>query len=343
MMNLDEFLENYSNIGFNPYIVVSDNNQIPLESNEDNLDVLSIKNKEVNRYLKEKELKTQENNWKEYSGYFIRAKKNSFGSVQTCFLTSSKGFEQRVQNIIVVEENAHLEVFTGCLSNSHGLDNIHRAITDIFIGKNAKLTFNMIHSWSRSSKVYPSTRVYVQEGGTYVSNYVVWDEVSVISANPVVELGDNAKTILQSLSYIHPNSDIDLGGHIKLLGKDSSGEIHSSAVNNGGKFSTKTTIEGLGDNSKGHIDCNALLLDSKAVVSAIPELYSKNDKTELTHEAFLGKISNDEIEYLQTKGFEREHAEELIVKGFANKSIERMPDIVKEKMRSILDKAKEGF
>lgn len=343
MMDLDEFLGNYSNVGFNPYVVVSDNNEIPIETDENDLEVLSIKNNNVEKYLKEKKLKTQKNEWKEYSGYFIRAKKNSFGSVQTCFLTSSKGFEQRVRNVIVVEDNAHLDIFTGCLSNRHALDNIHRAITDIFVGRNAKLTFNMIHSWSRSSKIYPSTRVYVDEGGTYISNYVVWDEVSVISANPVVELKDNAKTILQSLSYIHPNSDIDLGGHIKLLGKNSSGEIHSSAVNNGGNFSTKTTIEGMGDYSKGHIDCNALLLNKKAVVSAIPELYSKNDNTELTHDAFLGRISNDEIEYLQTKGFDQEEAEELIVKGFANKSIEKMPDIVKEKMRSILDRAKEGF
>lgn len=343
MMELDEFLKNYSNIGFHPYIVVNDNNPIPTEMDEDALEILSVGKDEVKKYLKEHNLKTQKNEWDEFSGYFIRCKRNSFGYVQTCFLTSQEGLEQRVQNIIVVEENANLDIFTGCLSNSHVKDNVHNAITDIFVGKNAKLTFNMIHSWGKTSRVFPKTRVYVEEGGTYISNYIVWEEVKEIVANPVVELGDGAKTILQTLSHIHAGSRIDLGGTVKLLGKNSSGEIHSSAVNSGGEFITKTAIEGIGDGSKGHIDCNALLLNKKALVTAIPELYSRNDKTQLTHEAFLGSISNDEIEYLQTKGFGRDEAEELIVKGFANKSIEKMPDTVREKMRNILDNAKLGF
>lgn len=342
-MNIEDFLENYSNIGFQPYIVVSDNNPIPLEREGESLEVLSIINPEVQKYLKEKKLNISKNEWKKYTGYFIKSRKNSFGHVQTCFLTSEAGLEQRVHNVIVVEENADLELFTGCLSNTHVKDNVHRAITDVFVGKNAKFTFNMIHSWGKTSKVYPSMRIYVEEGGTYISNYIVWEELKEIVSNPKVELEDSAKAIIQSLSYIHPDSNIDLGGEIYLKGKNSSGEIHSNAVNSGGNFVATTTIEGVGDNSKGHIDCNALLLDNRARVSAIPKLYSKNSETQLTHEAFLGKVSNDQIEYLQTKGFSSEDAEEIIVKGFANKSIESMPDMVKEKMSVILEKAKLGF
>lgn len=343
MMNLEDFLDNYSNLGFNPYIVLNDNEPLLMESEDDSLEVLSIENPLVKEYLESSKLKLQDNEWKEYTGYFIKCAKNSFGNVQTCFLTSQKGLEQRVQNVIVVEEGGHLDLFTGCLSSGHVKENVHRAITDIFIGKNAKLTFNMIHSWGKTSKVYPKVRVHVEKGGTYISNYIVWEEVKEIISSPVIELSDGARAITQSLSYIHPNSNIDLGGDIKLLGKASVGEIHSSAVNGGGSFVATTSIEGIGDGSKGHIDCNALLLDDRATVTAIPKLYSKNSNTQLTHEAFLGRVSNEEIEYLQTKGFNYDDAEEIIVKGFANKAIESMPERVREKMESILEKAKLGF
>ena len=343
MMNLEDFLDSYSNVGFNPYIVVNDNQPLMLESEGEDLDVLSITNPLVKEYVNKEKLDLQKIEWKKFTGYFIKCSKNSFGNVQTCFLTSERDLEQRVQNIIVVEEGGHLELFTGCLSGSHVKGNIHRAVTDIFIRKNAQLTFNMIHSWGKTSKVYPKMRVYVEDGGTYICNYIIWEEVKEIVSNPTIELGESAKAIMNSLSYIHPKSNIDIGGNIKLLGKGSIGEIHSSAVNAGGVFTTTTSIEGIGDSSKGHIDCNALLMDERAEVSAIPKLYSKNSDTQLTHEAFLGKVSSDEIEYLQTKGFNYDDAQEIIVKGFANKSIESMPEKIREKMKNILEKSSLGF
>ena len=343
MMNLEDFLNNYMNIGLNPYIVLNDNEPLLLESDTDSLEVLSISNPLVGKYIKEKKLVLQKNDWKKYTGYFIKCAKNSFGNAQTCFLTPEEGLEQRVQNIIVVEEGGHLELFTGCLSGKHVKGNIHRSVTDIFVGENATLIFNMIHSWGSTSKVYPNVKVHVAKGGKYISNYIVWEKVKEIISNPTVEVDDGGQTILNSLSYIHPKSNMDLGGNIKLLGKDSVGEIHSSAVNGGGDFVTNTILEGVGDNSKGHIDCNALLLTDGAKVTAIPQLFSKNSNTQLTHEAFLGKVSSEEIEYLQTKGFSHDDAEEIVVKGFVNKSIEGMPEKVQERMLDILEKAKLGF
>lgn len=343
MMELENFLQNYSNFGFNPYIVVNDNNPIPVETNEDMLQVLNIRNQFAKQYIKENLKNTQEPQWDNYSGYFIRVDKDNVSSVQTCFLTSQDGLEQNVHNIIVVEENAQLDIFTGCLSNSHVKGNVHNAITDIYVRKDAKLTFNMIHSWGENSKVYPKTKVYVEEGGTFISNYIVWDKVKEIVSNPQIELQERAKAIVQSLSYVHPDSNLDLGGNIKLLGKKSKGEFHSSVVSNGGTFTTISKIEGIGDDSNGHIECDALLINDNAEVCAIPELKSSNKDTQLSHEAYLGKISSEEIEYLQTKGIDKDRAQEIIIKGFANKSIENMPETVKEKMEEILSNAKMGF
>lgn len=341
MIDIEDFLDNYSNTGYMPYIVVNGNNPLPTSVKEKELQILDIKEAEKGNLLDN--LSVQENDWKEYTGYYIKTSPHTTHSVQTCFLTSTDTSVQNVRNVIVVEEGSKLEIFTGCLSNSHVKTNTHNATTDIFVRKDATIIFNMFHSWGENSIVKPKARIYVEDGGTYISNYVLWDKVRSIVSNPKIVLKENAKAVSHALAYVHPDSEIDLGGDILLEGKNSSGEIISSVVSNGGEFISKTNINGKGDDSKGHVECNALLINPLGKVIAIPQLQSENDKTQLTHEASLGRISNEEIEYLQTKGLSEEKAKELITRGFVNKSVENMPDIVKQRITSISSISEQGF
>jgi hypothetical protein len=340
MMNLEDFLDNYSNVGMNPYIVLNDNKPLLMETSEENLQILNIKNSKVEKYIQNYDV--QENTFDKYTGYLIHLSENSKSSIQTCFLTSQSGFEQNVRNVIIVEDNSQLEIFTGCLSNAHVKSNVHNAITDIFVGKNATLTFNMIHSWGETSKVFPKTKVHVDEGGVFVSNYVVWEKVKEIKSNPQAFVKDGGKAVMQSLVYSHPDNTLDIGGKIFLEGADSSGEILSSVVSEGGEYKTVTEIVGEGDNSKGHIECNAVLLEKAGEVETVPLLKAKNSTVQLSHEASIGKISKDEIQYLQTKGLNEDQARELIVKGFVNNSVKKMPESVQQKIEGMLASGK-GF
>ncbi len=340
MMELEQFISNYSNPGVNPYIVLYDNTPLLMETSREDVQVLDINNPKAKEYLKGYDL--QENPFKEYTGYLIYLSKGARGSVQTCFLTSQSGFEQNVRNVIIAEENSNLEVLTGCLSSTHVKDNVHNAITDIIVGKNAVLTFNMIHSWGETSRVFPKTRTYVEEGGVFISNYVVWEKLREISINPKTFVKDGGKAVMQSLVYSHDGSILDVGGRINLEGKRSSGEILSSVVSQGGEYKTVTEIVAEGDESRGHIECNAVLLGNGGDVETIPLLKAKNSTVQLSHEASIGKISRQEIEYLQTKGLSEQKARELIVKGFVNNSVKRMPVSVQEKIGIILASGK-GF
>jgi Fe-S cluster assembly scaffold protein SufB len=340
MMDLEYFLENYSLIGFNPYVVVNDNSQITVEINEKDYEIWDIKSPKGQEYIKK--YRTQENDFKEYTGYVIIVKSGANIPIQTCFLTSQEGFEQNVQNLIVLEDDCEAEIFTGCLSNSHVKGNTHNAITDIHVGKNAKLTFNMVHSWGETSSVYPRTKIFVEENGIYLSNYIVWDKVKNIVMNPKMYLEDGAKAVSQSLIYSHKGSDFSIGGTIEMNGKGSTGELLSSIISEGGEYKNLSEIVGRGDASKGHVECDALLIDN-GYVEAVPVLKASNPTTALTHEASVGKISAEEVEYFQTKGLSKDEARELIVKGFVNSSLHNMPDLVAKKMRDIIDGVKDGF
>jgi Fe-S cluster assembly scaffold protein SufB len=340
MMQLEDFLDNYSNVGMNPYIVLNDNHPLLMETSDKELQILNIKNPKVEKFVKK--YNVQENSFREYTGYLILLSQDSQSSIQTCFLTSQSGFEQNVRNVIIAEENSNLEIFTGCLSNAHVKSNVHNAITDIFVGKNATITFNMIHSWGETSKVFPKTKVHVEEGGIFISNYVVWEKVKEIRSNPQAFVKDGGKAVMQSLVYSHENTNLDIGGKIFLEGKGSSGEILSSVVSNGGNYKTVTEIVGEGEGSKGHIECNAVLLEKTGMVETVPLLKAKENSVQLSHEASIGKISKEEIQYLQTKGLNEDQARELIVKGFVNDSVKKMPISIQEKIEDMLASGK-GF
>jgi len=340
MMNLEDFLENYSNVGMNPYIVLNDNDSLPTETSTKELQVLDIKSPAVEKFIKGYNL--QKNPFKEYTGYLILLSKNSQSAVQTCFLTSQSGFKQNVKNVVIVEDNSELSIFTGCLSSTHVKSNIHNAVTDIFVGRNSIVTFNMIHSWGETSKVFPKLKVYVDEGGVFMSNYVVWEKVQEISSNPEIFVKKGGKAVIQSLVYSHPGSSLNVGGKVFLKGGGSRGEILSSVISKGGNYKTITEIIGNGDKAKGHIECNAVLLGDDGKVETVPLLKAGNSTVQLSHEASIGKISKEEIQYLQTKGLNKDRARELIVKGFVNDSIKEMPSSIQEKIEDIMSNS-QGF
>jgi hypothetical protein len=85
-----------------------------------------------------------------------------------------------------------------------------------------------------------------------------------------------------------------------------------------------------------------VLLEKAGEVETVPLLKAKNSTVQLSHEASIGKISKDEIQYLQTKGLNEDQARELIVKGFVNNSVKKMPESVQQKIEGMLASGK-GF
>ena len=80
-----------------------------------------------------------------------------------------------------------------------------------------------------------------------------------------------------------------------------------------------------------------LLLSEDASIRAVPELVGRSVGAELTHEAAVGKISEEQVEYLMARGFSREEAESLIVRGFMDVGVLKLPAALEEKVKEAVD------
>ena len=95
-------------------------------------------------------------------------------------------------------------------------------------------------------------------------------------------------------------------------------------------------------NTKGHIECKGLTLSKDSIITAVPVLESQTTDSELTHEASIGKISREQIEYLMARGFTEDEAISLIVRGFMDIEILGLTKEFKAYIRKVLDQIAES-
>lgn len=271
-------------------------------------------------------------------GYFIRvpAGKKSSMPVQTCLMLDTKKAAQTVHNIIIVEEGATLDIITGCTSRRGVHEGLHLGITEMYVKKGATLNFTMIHNWAEQVGVRPRTVVSVEEEGTYVSNYICLKPVRSVQAYPTVRLeGKGAVTRLNSVAIAHPGSELDLGSRAIFSAPGTKAELVSRTITIGGKMIARGEMIANEKGAKGHLECKGLVL-GKGSQLAIPILEANVDDVELTHEAAVGKIAKDQVEYLMARGLTEDEAVGMIVRGFLDVGIRGIPDELKKEIEDTI-------
>jgi len=275
-------------------------------------------------------------------GYFIRvfAHQKPQYPVQSCLLVAENYVSQNVHNMIIVEEGAELQVITGCTLSKSDAEGIHLGISEFYVKKGGKLMFTMIHNWADNFHVRPRTKVVVEEDGAFISNYVLLKQVKSIQAFPVAHLkGARASAKFNTVVYGLKDSYIDLGSRIILEGQDTRGESIARTI-----AADESVIYSRGDliaSTKGyclaHLDCRGILFSERAKIYAIPELVSDGSlKSELSHEASIGPISEEQVEYLMSRGISREDAVSVITSGFLNLDIPYIPEFLDKNIKEVI-------
>lgn len=272
-------------------------------------------------------------------GYFIRvpAGKKSAMPVQTCLMLGSKKAAQTVHNIIIVEEGASLDIITGCTSKKGVEEGLHMGISEMYVKKGATLNFTMIHNWAEQIGVRPRTVVQVEEGGTYVSNYICLKPVRSVQMYPTVRLeGEGAVTRLNTIAIAHADSELDLGSRAVFNAPGTRAELVSRTITIGGRLIARGEMIGNAKGAKGHLECKGLVLTDKGSQLAIPILEANVDDIELTHEAAVGKIAKDQVEYLMARGLTEEEAVGMIIRGFLDVGIRGIPEELKNEIEDTI-------
>jgi uncharacterized protein len=276
-----------------------------------------------------------------HDGYVIRAHpgSKSIYPVQACLYLDKEGLQQNIHNIIIAEEGSELHIITGCSTSPHMKRGVHVGISEFFVKKNAKLTFTMIHNWAEDMYVRPRSVARVEEGGLFLNNYICMKPVKSLQMYPTTHLvGDDAVARFYSIIVGSPGCEYDLGGRIFLKKPGNKAEIVARTISNGGKIIARGHLIGEVAGIKAHLECKGLLLNG-GLIHAIPELEGHVDGVEMSHEAAVGKIAQEEISYLMSRGLSEEEATSTIVRGFLNVDIPGLPPQLKAEIDRAIEES----
>ncbi len=275
------------------------------------------------------------------NGYFIRSKANTKVTVpvQACLFIRSDKIGQKVHNVIIAEEDSELHIITGC-SVAHSVSTaLHLGVSEFYVKRGAKITYTMIHNWSSGVEVRPRSAVRIEDEGTFINNYILMTPVKSLQMYPTAYCtGKNAKVSFQSIIYASGDARIDMGSRAVLKGERSRAEIISRIVaTDNTDVIARSEVIGEGSNSTGHIECRGLMLSDNAAITSIPELKATRKNLDLSHEAAVGRIAEEEILYLMARGLSEEEATSVIIRGFLNVDITGLPDALARETKKVLN------
>jgi len=264
--------------------------------------------------------------------------------IQTCLLLSKNRVFQAPHNLIIVGDNSRVNITTGC-TIIREVASIHAGVTEIYVGKDSEVRYLMIHGWSGLQHVRPRTAVLLGDNSRYIDYYISFSPSKTLQMYPVIYLrGVNSSALISSVVVAKGEEDIDLGAEAILEGDNSRAEIISRIIaKNKSRVINRSKITAKGDDVKGHIECDGILLTDDSQIITIPELVALNDDVSLTHEASVGRLAEDQIIYLMSKGFTDEEAKELIIRGFMKIKIPGLSDTLRKTIDQAITLASRGL
>lgn len=242
--------------------------------------------------------------------------------LQACFFIETERLAQLPYVLIIAEPHSKVNIVSGCVMNPACETAVHGCITEIFVGEGAELTFNIIHNFKPGFHTRPKVGVMVDKGGAYIENYVEIGKPESSQLYPTVILrGDGSRADLRSFFFGRGKSDFDIGGAVLFTGEDTRGEITSRAiVADESIVRMRGALKSYARGVRGHLECRSLLLSDDAQAVAYPNLKSLSPDASLTHEAAVGKIEEEHLYYLMSRGLTREEATSVIIRGFLDVS-----------------------
>ena len=244
------------------------------------------------------------------------------------FRINTKSVGQFERTLIIVDDNAYVHYNEGCTAPIYDKNNLHAAVVEIFVGKNAFCRYSTIQNWSDNVLNLVTKRAIVDDNGT-----MEWIDGNLGSKlnmkYPAAILkGDNSKAKCISIAVSHENIIQDAGAKMIHIGKNTKSQIISKSIaHNGGNATyrglvhiAKTATIAISD-----VVCDTLILDKKSKSDTFPTEKIFNNTSTIKHEAKVTDIDQQKLFYLQSKGIDLTTAKQLLVLGFIKDFTNELP------------------
>lgn len=256
--------------------------------------------------------------------------------LSTYFRINAKNTGQFERTLIVADDESYVSYLEGCTAPQRDENQLHAAIVEIVVNKNAEVKYSTVQNW------YPGDKD--GKGGVYnfvtkraacrgENSKVSWTQVETGSAvtwkyPSCILQGDNSVGEFYSVAITNNRQQADTGTKMIHIGKNTTSKIISKGISAG--FSNQTyrglvRVSPNAANARNYSQCDSLLIGRNCGSHTVPYIENRNKSAVIEHEATTSKISDEQLFYCQQRGIGEEEAVSLIVNGFCKEVMQHLP------------------
>jgi Fe-S cluster assembly protein SufB len=245
----------------------------------------------------------------------------------------------------VIEDGADAHYIEGCSAPKYGSNALHAGCVEVFVGKGAKFRYSSVENWSKDTYNLNTKRAIVEKdgimewvGGNMGSGVTMLYPASILK-------GDNARADHLGIAFANVDQIQDTGSKVFHLGKNTSSRVIMKSLSKGGGASIyrgDLRIAKTAENAISQVECDALILDDHSKSDTVPNIQSANPSASIDHEAKVGRLSEEEVFYLMSRGLPQEQAEAMIVNGFISPIVRELPLEYAVEMNRLIEMEMEG-
>lgn len=248
--------------------------------------------------------------------------------LQSYFRLNAPGAGQFEHTLIIVDEGAYLHFIEGCSAPKYNVANLHAGCVELYVGKNATLRYSTIENWSKNMYNLNTKRARVEEGGK-----IEWisgsfgSHVSYLYPMSILN-GEGARAEFTGVTFAGKGQNLDTGAKVVHNAPNTSSYMNTKSISKDGGISTfrsSVVVNPKAKGSKSAVSCQSLMLDDISRSDTIPAMDIRTQDADIGHEARIGRISDQAVFYLMSRGISEEEARALIVSGFADTVSKELP------------------
>ena len=265
--------------------------------------------------------------------------------LQSYFRLNAPGAGQFEHTLIIVDEGAYLHFIEGCSAPKYNVANLHAGCVELFVGKNATLRYSTIENWSKNMYNLNTKRARVDEdgdiewiSGSFGSHVGYLYPMSVLN-------GRRARSSFTGITFAGAGQNLDTGCKVVLNAPDTSATVETKGISKSGgiqTFRSSIVATPKAEGSKATVSCQSLMLDDQSRSDTIPAMDIRAKNVDIGHEATIGRIGDDKVFYLMSRGISEEEARTMIVNGFANPVSKELPLEYAVEMNNLIKLEMEG-
>ena len=256
--------------------------------------------------------------------------------LSTYFRINAKESGQFERTLVIADEGSYVNYLEGCTAPQRDENQLHAAIVELVAFDDATIKYSTVQNWYAGNKK--------GEGGIYnfvtkrgsclgKNSFISWTQVEAGSAitwkYPSCNLiGENSQGAFYSVALTNNKMQADTGTKMIHIGKNTKSTIISKGISTDGSENNYRGLVRIMPSAKGaknYSQCDSMLVGDKCSANTFPYMDIKNSSASVEHEASTTKISEDQLFYLQSRGFDTEKCISLIVNGFCSEVFKELP------------------